>query len=106
MRIGHHAGAAGIAAASLVLLTACGGRSLSGTYVDPNGNLSLTFGSGGKVRYHANETGFSEDASYRVSGSNLTIATAKGALGKLTIESNGCLHSPTMGELCKPRKGS
>lgn len=106
MRVAHCIYVAGVAVAGFVLLEACGGRSLAGTYADPNGNLSLTFGSGGKVRYHANETGFSEDADYHVSGSSLTIKSAKGTLGKLTIEPNGCLHSPTMGELCKPPKGS
>lgn len=91
-----------IAASSVfVLLTGCGKSNLSGTYVDQAGNVSLTFQPGGKVRYHASETGFTEQDTYTVSGKKVTV---KG-MAPFKIRSDGCLASPTL-IVCKKKKST
>lgn len=91
-----------IAASSIFVLPAgCGKSDLSGTYVDQAGNMSLIFQSGGKVRYRASETGFTEQDTYTISGKKITV---KG-LAPFNIRADGCLVSPTM-IVCKPKKSS
>jgi hypothetical protein len=87
------------------LLGGCA-KQLSGSYIDSSGNLSLSFGSGDKVTYHANETGRTVQGSYVLHGDKLTVREAGGTLGIFTLQPNGCLHSPTMGELCRPKPAS
>lgn len=93
-------------ACAFALLAACGGRSLSGTYVDMRGNVHLDFRSGGKVQYSAGETGFTEMDDYTISGNKVTVKSARGTVGILQIRSDGCLDSPTMGVMCKPDSSS
>ena len=87
-----------------VLLAACGQSGLSGNYVDQDGNVSLTFQSGGKVQYQASETGFTEQDTYTISGKKVTVNSTGGTVGIFEIQPDGCLRSPTMGELCKPKQ--
>jgi predicted Rdx family selenoprotein len=89
---------------SFVLLAACGAKSLSGTYTDMAGNVSLDFQSGGKVRFHASETGYAEQDTYTVDGKKVTVRSSGGTVGIFEIQTDGCLNSPTMGEMCKPRQ--
>lgn len=98
------AGIAGLGA--FVLLAGCGQSGLSGTYVDPSGNVSLNFEPGGKVTYHASETGFTERDTYTINDKKVTIKSTRGTVGILVIQSDGCLRSPTMGTLCKPKHSS
>ena len=93
------AGSAALGA--FVLLAGCGQSGLSGTYVDSQGNVSLTFQSGGKVLYHTSQTGYTKQETYSVSGNKVTI---KG-LAPFKIRADGCLVSPTM-IVCKPKHSS
>ena len=88
-----------------VLLGACS-KSLSGTYTDQSGNVTLTFQSGGKVKYQASETGFTEEDTYSIKDKKVTIKSTGGTVGIFEIKPNGCLNSPTMGELCQPKTSS
>ena len=95
-----------IMGASVLFFAGCGDKSLSGTYVDQSGNINLAFESGGKVQYRANATGRNEQDTYAIDGKTVTVKSARGTVGKFTIEDDGCLRSPTMGTLCQPKSGS
>ncbi|MGH8127149.1 MAG: hypothetical protein ACRETC_02125 [Gammaproteobacteria bacterium] len=87
------------ASGAFVLLAGCGQSGLSGTYVDSTGNQSLTFQSGGRVIRHANETGWTKQYTYTVSGEKVTV---KG-LAPFKIRDDGCLESPTL-IVCKQKQ--
>lgn len=93
--------ASAAALSAFVLLAACGQHGLSGTYTDSQGNVSLTFQSGGKVLYHASQTGYTKQETYSVSGNKVTI---KGE-APFKIRADGCLVSPMM-IVCKPEHSS
>ena len=103
MTIKPNVKSAAVAALAVGVLLAGCGKSLTGTYTDQqSGNISLSFQSGGKVRYHASQTGFTQMDSYTISGKKLTVKSDKGTVGTFNIQPDGCLRSPTMGLLCKP----
>ncbi|MGH8273441.1 MAG: hypothetical protein ACRES9_04160 [Gammaproteobacteria bacterium] len=91
--------AAGLGA--FALLAGCGQSGMSGTYIDHAGNVSLTFQSGGKVQYHASETGYTRQGTYTVSGKKVTIKN----MAPFKIRADGCLESPTL-IVCKPKQSS
>lgn len=86
------------------LIAACGGPTVSGRYVTARGNVSLDFRSGGEVVFHASETGFTRQDAYAINGGKVTIKSTGGPVGSFEIQSDRCLLSPTLGEMCKSKQ--
>lgn len=79
-------------------LTACGGG-LSGKYRDKNSTIELEFQSGGKMIINA--MGIKQEASYEKDGNNLKLIMSNGQNQILTINENGCIKWPFLGNVCK-----
>lgn len=66
-----------------VLLTACGGGGLSGTYADTEGLMSLEFTSSSKVRFTTPSD--SRTVPYKLKGQALTLGNGDGGSGELIL---------------------
>jgi len=79
-------------ALSMAVFLSCCGQSLSGTYVDKQGIMSMAFGSGSKVIVGMPFVGKVE-MSYEVEGENLKLTTPQGTQ-VYTILKDGSIQAP------------
>ncbi len=84
----------------ILLLSACG-ASLDGTYTDPNGMLSYTFKSGGKL--YESAMGMEIELNYQMDGKKIKIMSPQGNL-ILTLLDDGSIQGPMGIKLTKKSK--
>lgn len=75
-----------------ITVSACGGSSVTGTYHDPSGQITLDLQSGGKA--HINIMGEQHDLTYKVEGNKIALhdpADAEGEDVEITVNSDGTL---------------
>lgn len=84
--------------AAALLLSACG-NSLSGTYADKQGMVTMTFGSGSKVIMSLPLFGKVE-MKYEIEGNNLKLISPQGTQ-VYTILKDGSIEGPMGGRLVK-----
>ena len=93
---------------TVVVLTACGGGGLSGTYQaqQPDGTMTLEFRGGGKVFMTMQEQGGQPDTStaeYVAEGNNVTIQ-GKGGIPLVLVRDGNALTASMMGETLRFEK--
>lgn len=110
MNVRHHrtgpaARAAATACALALALAACGGPSIEGHYPGVEGEsllTSITLKSGGKADFvYPLGFGDSGEGSYAVDGSTVTLTSPGGDQARMTLDANGCLTNPIVGNYCK-----
>lgn len=82
-----------------VLLAACGGSGLDGTYSDPTGVASYTFEPGGKVEVSV--MGATTEMHYEVDGQKVKIGPEGGPAQVMTILKDGSISGPMGVKLTK-----
>lgn len=75
-----------------LLLAACGGSGLSGTYSDPTGVSSYTFKPGGVVEVGA--MGATAEMHYEVDGKQVKIGVKGGPMQVMTLQQDGSISGP------------
>jgi hypothetical protein len=93
-----------IAVAALLLLTACSGGGLDGTYTDTSGIVMYTFKSGGKVEITTTAMGVqqTQETDYKIEEGKLKLGMSGGPQQVIAIDKGGCLDvGGLMGKMCK-----
>lgn len=97
--------AAAAAGVLLTALAACGGSGIEGHYPGVEGNsllTSITLKSGGKADFvYPLGFGNSGEGSYEVDGDSVTLTAPSGDKARMTLNANGCLTNPIVGDYCK-----
>lgn len=87
-----------------LLLGACGGGGgISGTYANPDGNVSIEFMKEGKA--HISMSGLGGDCTYTESGKKVAV-TCEGETTEFTLGDDGALSGPPEGLMSRMIKKS
>ena len=90
-------------ALAVLVVTSCGGGSLSGEYSDASGMFTYMFKPGGKVEMAT--LGGTVEMHYELEDGKVKVGMGGGLQQVFTIDKEGCLDGGgMMGKLCKKKK--